>query len=186
MATLTLRTEGSVAEFRNELLPGLEPCLLWFQVSHHAFRFALLPAGGPPLETLAVEVSDRHSLSRFRVPPGPPAGEAGELPLHTILDSLDVLGAHLGPAIRDGHLAFDPSVRSHVNDVATLAEAWGLTPSEARVTLSLGEGRSPAEVAEALGMAVGTARVHLRSVYSKTETTGQRELVARLKAWRLT
>lgn len=62
----------------------------------------------------------------------------------------------------------------------------GRGPIPVEVGASLGEGRSPAEVAEALGMAAGTARVHLRSVYSKTETTGQRELVARLKAWRLT
>lgn len=173
-----------------QLHPGLAPCRLWFELSHHAMRFMLLPIGGPPLETLSVECSDTHLRSRFRSPRDVFSPDercrASELPLSTIFESLDLLGGHLGAALRDGHLAFDPSVRSHVNDVATLAEAWGLTPSEARVTLSLGEGRSPAEVAEALGMAVGTARVHLRSVYSKTETTGQRELVARLKAWRLT
>jgi DNA-binding CsgD family transcriptional regulator len=107
------------------------------------------------------------------------------LPLATVFDSLEVLGAHLGPAIRDGHLAFDASVRGHVNDVATLAEAWRLTPTEARVALCLGEGRSPTQVAQALEMAVGTVRVHLKSVYSKTDTSGQRELVSRLNTWRL-
>ena len=162
---------------------------MWFRLSHEAFRFALLPAGGAPLETRSLDFSGTHMLSHFAPPPELPSAadrsRASELPLATVFDSLEVLGAYLGPAIRDGHLAFDASVRGHVNEVATLAEAWRLTPTEARVALSLGEGRSPAEVAQALEMAVGTVRVHLKSVYSKTDTTGQRELVSRLRTWRL-
>jgi DNA-binding CsgD family transcriptional regulator len=65
-------------------------------------------------------------------------------------------------------------------DVATVAYAFALTDREAAVTCLLAEGATIADVAQRLGMQVGTVRVHLRSVFAKTGTNRQAELVALL------
>ena len=65
-------------------------------------------------------------------------------------------------------------------DAATVAHAFALTDREAAVTCLLAEGATLAEVARHLGMQVGTVRVHLRSVFAKTGTNRQAELVALL------
>ncbi len=145
--------------------------------------------GDAPLQVLSVEVSGSHLIAHYAPPLERDASEriarTSALPLGLVLDSLSMLGASLGEFVRDGHLAFEPGVQSQLDQVRAMATAWGLTLTEAKVTLSLAEGRSPSQIAEALGIAVGTVRVHLRNVYAKTETAGQRELVQRVHRWRL-
>jgi DNA-binding CsgD family transcriptional regulator len=65
-------------------------------------------------------------------------------------------------------------------DAATVAHVFRLTGREASVTCLLAEGATLADVARHLGMQVGTVRVHLRSVFAKTGTNRQAELVALL------
>ena len=65
-------------------------------------------------------------------------------------------------------------------DAATVAHGFALTDREAAVTCLLAEGATLAEVAQRLGMQVGTVRVHLRSIFAKTGTNRQAELVALL------
>ena len=65
-------------------------------------------------------------------------------------------------------------------DAATVAHAFALTDREAAVTCLLAEGAALADVAHRLGMQLGTVRVHLRSVFAKTATNRQAELVALL------
>jgi len=65
-------------------------------------------------------------------------------------------------------------------DAATVALAFALTGREAAVACRLAEGATLAEVARRLGMQVGTVRVHLRSIFAKTGTNRQAELVALL------
>ena len=59
---------------------------------------------------------------------------------------------------------------------------FGLTRSEARVAAQIAEGHSVECAAEELQISLGTARNHLKSIFSKTETNRQGELVALL--WR--
>ena len=61
-----------------------------------------------------------------------------------------------------------------------LTEALGLTNREADVAMALGEGLNLAEVAERLMIGVGTARSHLKSIFEKTDTRRQAELIALL------
>jgi DNA-binding CsgD family transcriptional regulator len=63
---------------------------------------------------------------------------------------------------------------------ATLVEAFGLTDREADVASLIAEGLAPAEIAARLRMQAATARVHLRSIFEKTGTKRQAELVALL------
>jgi len=69
----------------------------------------------------------------------------------------------------------------------TLRQLFGLTPTEARLVASLSEGLSLKEIAERSFQSYQTVRTHLKSIFSKTETGRQAELVAlvaRLKAAR--
>ncbi|HJL32383.1 MAG: hypothetical protein CMN31_19565 [Sandaracinus sp.] len=65
---------------------------------------------------------------------------------------------------------------------AVLRSLWDLTIVESRVTELAAQGRSPAEIGEALSIARSTVHVHLRSIYRKTGVRRHYELVA--KVWR--
>jgi DNA-binding CsgD family transcriptional regulator len=73
-------------------------------------------------------------------------------------------------------------------DVAVLKSVFGLTPAEARPTARIASGMSVEEAAGALGISPGTARAHLKAIFSKTGTHRQSalvELVARLPRTRV-
>lgn len=65
---------------------------------------------------------------------------------------------------------------------AQAVELFGLTPTEARVTVKLAGGMSLVEIAEAHNVNVGTLRAQLRSIYAKVGVSKQPELVAAI--WR--
>ena len=65
-------------------------------------------------------------------------------------------------------------------DAAAVAHAFALTDREADVTCLLAEGMTITDAARTLSMRTGTARVHLRSIFEKTGTNRQAELVALL------
>jgi DNA-binding CsgD family transcriptional regulator len=58
-----------------------------------------------------------------------------------------------------------------------LASAFGLTPAEASVVLSLREHHDPTQVARELGLAVSTVRSHLKHAFRRTGTDRQAELL---------
>jgi DNA-binding CsgD family transcriptional regulator len=59
-----------------------------------------------------------------------------------------------------------------------IAALYDFTPAESRIFALLGQNRSLAEAAEALGIAKSTARTHLLRVFAKTGCRRQAELVA--------
>ena len=61
-----------------------------------------------------------------------------------------------------------------------LQKIFDLTPSEARLAIEISAGKSPEEIAEATHVAVGTVRKQLHSIFAKTGTHRQAELVALL------
>lgn len=63
----------------------------------------------------------------------------------------------------------------HTEDV--LKQLFGLTSTEAKLSLAIADGQTPSEVADALGRSVETVRTHLKRVFEKTSTTRQAELV---------
>jgi DNA-binding CsgD family transcriptional regulator len=62
-------------------------------------------------------------------------------------------------------------------DVQLLRDWYGLTPAEARLAALLASGLSLREIVERLGIAANTARTHLKSIFGKTETRRQGELI---------
>ncbi len=63
---------------------------------------------------------------------------------------------------------------------ALLRERYGLTPSEARLSSLLVQGKNLKEAAYELKITMNTVRTHLKRVFSKTDTSRQGELVALL------
>jgi DNA-binding CsgD family transcriptional regulator len=59
-----------------------------------------------------------------------------------------------------------------------LRQAFGLTPAETRIALGLAAGLELQEIAAAAGVTSGTARTQLKSIFAKTDTHRQSELVA--------
>ena len=59
-----------------------------------------------------------------------------------------------------------------------LQKIFELTPAEATLAVEIGSGKSTDEIAEARQVAVGTVRKQLGSVFAKTNTGRQSELVA--------
>lgn len=64
-----------------------------------------------------------------------------------------------------------------------LSLIFGLTKAEARLAARLALGESLEQAAGALGISIGTARNQVKSIFGKTETSRQAELVALL--WRV-
>jgi DNA-binding CsgD family transcriptional regulator len=63
-----------------------------------------------------------------------------------------------------------------------LMAAFGLTPREAEIARLVSQGRSTAEIAEALTISVYTVQDHLKAIFDKTGTRSRGELVAHLFA----
>lgn len=64
---------------------------------------------------------------------------------------------------------------------ATLVRLFGLTPREAALAVRLAAGETIAEAAERLSITRGTARSHLKVLFSKTDTHRQADLVGMLQ-----
>lgn len=62
----------------------------------------------------------------------------------------------------------------------TLRRVFGLTKTEAKLAARLACGESLQDITEELGIGIGTGRMHLKGIFSKTHTCRQAELVALL------
>ena len=80
------------------------------------------------------------------------------------------------PAICAVAIINDPSQRNRPAG-ELLGLLFGLTPAESRVALLLADGRSAREIASMLCVTKNTLKSHLASIYSKTSTSGQSQLV---------
>jgi DNA-binding CsgD family transcriptional regulator/PAS domain-containing protein len=81
-----------------------------------------------------------------------------------------------GPDAAVAVFVADPEDRGY-SEIGALVRLFRLTPAEARLAAGIATGAPLAEVADALGIGRETARTQLRSVFSKTGTTRQAELV---------
>jgi DNA-binding CsgD family transcriptional regulator len=93
--------------------------------------------------------------------------------------------AHVAPIVKSADEVFqrakalvmfvDPDEKRQT-PAFLLQEAFGLTPAEARIALSIAKGEELRRAADANGMAFETARVHLKAIFAKTQTHRQVEL----------
>ena len=73
-------------------------------------------------------------------------------------------------------ILIDPE-RPLLANVSALERVFGLSPAEAQLAALLASGISTAEAATALGKSLATVRKQLVSIFDKTGTRGQVELV---------
>jgi DNA-binding CsgD family transcriptional regulator len=90
-------------------------------------------------------------------------------------DSLAVLGSPALALILVGH----PDQQAMPSEGA-LREAYGLTPSEARLTAALVSGDTLQIYADSSGLSMSTVKTHLRGVFAKTGEDRQSGLVRRV------
>lgn len=76
-------------------------------------------------------------------------------------------------------LLFDPE-ESPKPDESLVRQVFGLTPAEWRVAERLIDGDSLDDIATALGLSLSTVRTQLKSIFAKTQSHRQTELVASL------
>jgi DNA-binding CsgD family transcriptional regulator len=101
----------------------------------------------------------------------------GKLPI--VMRILSVDGAARSPFLGARViLIFSGFDESEAEQLTMLRQAFQLTPSEARLAICLAGGRSLEEAAQELAIAQETARSHLKSVFRKTATHRQGELIA--------
>lgn len=67
--------------------------------------------------------------------------------------------------------------RPPVPNPIALEQIFGLTPAEAKLATLLAQGATLAAAARSQGVCVATVRAHLRSIFGKTQTHRQAELV---------
>lgn len=72
----------------------------------------------------------------------------------------------------------DPEQNRHKPGLDQFATLHRLTQAEHRVLSLLLQDKSPKQIAEQLGVGIRTIRTHLSSLYTKTRTRNQRELIA--------
>jgi DNA-binding CsgD family transcriptional regulator len=76
-------------------------------------------------------------------------------------------------------LLVDPQERREPA-AALLRQVFGLTPAEARLAAGLAKGLDLTEISELHAVSVGTLRVQLKSIFAKTQTKRQAQLVVLL------
>jgi DNA-binding CsgD family transcriptional regulator len=102
----------------------------------------------------------------------------GAPPLLAHSISIDRLSIECGNAA--GLLVLvDPLARREPT-AAVLQQVFNLTPAEARLASGLAKGLDLQEISELHGVSVGTLRVQLKAVFSKTQTKRQAQLVVLL------
>jgi DNA-binding CsgD family transcriptional regulator len=100
----------------------------------------------------------------------------GRRPLTALITALrSTTAGQIGEAVI-AVLANDPELAPAI-DVQMLRDWYDLTPAEARVAMLLASGLSVDEIVERLGIGANTARTHLKSIFGKTETRRQGELI---------
>jgi DNA-binding CsgD family transcriptional regulator len=102
-----------------------------------------------------------------------------EAKLPIVVRVLPVDGAARSPFLgARAILIFSGFDETEAEQLTTLRQAFQLTPSEARLALCLAGGKSLEEAAQEMAIAQETARSHLKSVFRKTATHRQGELIA--------
>ncbi len=149
-----LGEEGDGLRIRDSQLTGVAMP----EAQHLSEAFKCVAAGGPDVSLRLRRPSGRRPLfMRVAAVGSPPAGQGSCSPTALVL-------------ITDPDTSMVPSRK-------LLTEIYALTAAESALTQMLLQGRNLGEAARALSVQVTTARKQLRSVFAKTGTRRQADLV---------
>lgn len=101
---------------------------------------------------------------------------SGRRPLSVLMTPFRCQSVVANGAVVIGVFVHDPECPPAI-DVQVLRDWYGLTPAETRVAVLLAGGLSLKEIVERFGIGANTARTHLKSIFAKTETRRQGELI---------
>lgn len=102
---------------------------------------------------------------------------AGRDLVQPVSDHLDLLSVAGAEGARRGYLR---ATNLPLPEAKFIAQALGLTLSEARLARALGMGDTLAQAAQRLGLTVETARAYSKQIFAKTGLNGQPALMRRL------
>lgn len=97
-------------------------------------------------------------------------------PIHVLIGPLRNTSLKVPRSIVAAVFLLDPLQQRRSTDEA-LRIQFGLSPAECRVALLLGDGHSPREISETIGVSFNTVRTQIKSIFAKTGARRQSELV---------
>ncbi len=133
------------------------------------------PADTAALHRLVAAVAEcdgRRGVARY----GLRLRRSGRRPLSALVAPFRCQNVVANSAVVIAVFVHDPECPPAI-DVETLRDWYSLTPAEARVAALLAGGLSVKDIVERLGIGANTARTHLKSIFAKTETRRQAELI---------
>ena len=98
-------------------------------------------------------------------------------PLHLLAIPLRTTTIHLGKEVPLVVVFISDPDRKPMSESQVFSELYGLTAAESRLATLLAAGKNLKAVAEQLGLAQSTLRSQLKSVFAKTNTSRQSQLV---------
>ncbi|HVT23774.1 MAG TPA: helix-turn-helix transcriptional regulator [Rhizomicrobium sp.] len=151
---------------RNDGLSGKDSMLAATSRAHAKQLEAILAAAAAPERAqrtggsmLLPRLSRQHPLSVIAVP----------------------LNAEMGAPFHNGPLALvcvvDPDRDATLPQQHLIRDLFDFTPAETRVAMELLAAEEPKAIAQHLNLSVNTVRVHMASIFRKTHTSRQAELV---------
>lgn len=124
-----------------------------------------------------VSSTDQRLLTTIGVPHCSPL-QILAIPVLTRTSCLDTARPH---SARIALLLSDPDCSAELSP-SDISELFGLTPAEAALAAGLCKGMTLQDYAERRGISVGTARIQLKSIFSKTGAGRQSDLIRLLYA----
>lgn len=136
-----------------------------------------------PAEDAVLQRLIGEALQATRQPGSPPGGvlsaprPSGKRPFVILVSPLSRdFGALTGRRAGACVVIVDPELRDQV-PLERLRALYGLTPSEARIAAALASGEDLRKMADSFGITYATARSQLATIFRKTETSRQSELI---------
>jgi DNA-binding CsgD family transcriptional regulator len=161
------------------LLPGVRPCIAYFQGSSGAVRSLPGHLGLPQAEIVDRDIGPSHAIWDVRVPPSRTLGRrARQIAVRL------VLGAEADGTLVTATVATPEPAHETVRLEHAIA-SWQLTPRQADVLALVATGKTNKEIAQALACADNTVELHVTHVLRKAGVTSRSQLIARFwsEAW---
>ena len=131
------------------------------------------------LENLIAQARDTSRGTGLRSAGGVAISRRLRGPLHVLVTPVRNISLDTPYPVLAIAFVTDPSQRVRpASDV--LRTLFGLTPAECRVALLLAEGHAPPDIAVLIGISTNTLKTQLASIYRKTGTSRQAQLVRTL------
>jgi DNA-binding CsgD family transcriptional regulator len=155
------------------LLPGVRPCIAYFQGSSGAIRALPGHLGLPQAEILDRDIGPSHAIWDVRVPSSRTiVGRARQIAIRL------VLGAEPDGTLVTATVATPEPAHETVRLQHAVGE-WQLTPRQADVLALVATGKTNKEIAGALDCADNTVELHVTNVLRKAGVTSRTQLIAR-------